>query len=130
MTLKLVRDIGLPNVKVHLDTFHMIREENDIAGRPWQSELPRIRTCLREPARNSRHRHGAMGPPSSEALKEIGYDGCITIESFDPDLESVVKLCCIWRQLADSPEQLASEGLKFVKGVYEQVYGRQAVAAN
>jgi D-psicose/D-tagatose/L-ribulose 3-epimerase len=50
----------------------------------------------------------------------VGYDDCITIESFDPDIESVAKLCCIWRKLADSPEQLATEGLKFLKGVYAQ----------
>ena len=68
-----------------------------------------------------------MGSPF-QALKQIGYDGCVTIESFDPGLDSVAKLCCIWRKLADSPEQLATEGLKFVKSVYEQVYGVKAVA--
>jgi D-psicose/D-tagatose/L-ribulose 3-epimerase len=68
--------------------------------------------------------------PLFQALKQIGYGGCVTIESFDPGLESVVKLCCIWRRLADSPEQLATEGLKFVKGVYKQVYGHEAAAAH
>jgi hypothetical protein len=29
----------------------------------------------------------------------------------------MAKLCCIWRQLADSPEQLATEGLSFLKGL-------------
>ena len=56
-----------------------------------------------------------------EALRQVGYDGCITIESFDPEIESVAKLCCIWRKLADSPEQLATEGLRFLKDVYEEV---------
>ena len=56
-----------------------------------------------------------------QALRQVGYDGCVTIESFDPGIESVVKLCCIWRRLADSPEQLATEGLKFLKDVHEEV---------
>jgi hypothetical protein len=30
----------------------------------------------------------------------------------------------MWRKLADSPEQLATEGLKVLKGVHEDVYGR------
>jgi len=60
--------------------------------------------------------------PIFEALKEVGYDGCITIESFDPHLETVAKLCCIWRQFADSPEQLATEGLEFIKQTYADVY--------
>jgi hypothetical protein len=32
-------------------------------------------------------------------------------------MERIAKLCCIWRQLADSPEQLATEGLAFLKQV-------------
>jgi hypothetical protein len=39
----------------------------------------------------------------------------VTIESFDPNFKNIAKLCCIWRKLADSPEQLASEGLTFLK---------------
>jgi D-psicose/D-tagatose/L-ribulose 3-epimerase len=57
-----------------------------------------------------------------QALREIGYDGCITIESFDPNMENIAKLCCIWRSLADTPEQLATQGLEFIKGVYEEVF--------
>lgn len=68
--------------------------------------------------------------PSFHALEQVGYDECVTIESFDPNMESITKLCCIWRKLADSPEQLATEGLRFLKDVYRQVYlgriGRRA----
>jgi D-psicose/D-tagatose/L-ribulose 3-epimerase len=28
--VRFIKDVGLPNVKVHLDTFHMIREEDNI----------------------------------------------------------------------------------------------------
>jgi hypothetical protein len=41
----------------------------------------------------------------------------ITIESFDPNMERIAKLCCIWRKLADSPEQLETEGLRFLKSI-------------
>ena len=57
------------------------------------------------------------------ALHEVGYDYCITIESFDPDMEKISRQCAIWRKLADSPEQLATEGLRFLKDVYRQTYG-------
>jgi D-psicose/D-tagatose/L-ribulose 3-epimerase len=56
------------------------------------------------------------------ALRQIGYDGCVTVESFDPNMERIAKLCCIWRKLADSPEQLATEGLKFIRSMYREVY--------
>jgi hypothetical protein len=32
-------------------------------------------------------------------------------------MERIAKLCCIWRKLADSPEQLATEGLRFLKSI-------------
>ena len=61
------------------------------------------------------------------ALREVGYDGCVTIESFDPEMPAIAKLCCIWRKLADSPEQLATEGLRFLRGVHASV-GQVAAA--
>jgi hypothetical protein len=69
--------------------------------------------------RHSRHGHGAVGSDVPR-VQTSGHDGCVTIESFDPNMESIAKLCCIWRKLADSPEQLASGGLKFLRGVYER----------
>ncbi len=120
--LKFIRDVGVPNVKVHLDTFHMIREENDIAGCVLKTEgyLGYVHAC-----ENQRGIPGSgLMPwvPFFKALRRVGYDGCVTIESFDPTMESIAKLCCIWRKLADSPEQLASEGLRFLKDVHRQVY--------
>lgn len=121
--VKFIRDVGLPNVKVHLDTFHMIREEDNLveAVRTADGLLGYVHAC-----ENQRGIPGRGQVPWLDffrALKEVGYDGCVTIESFDPNMESIAKLCCIWRKLADSPEQLASEGLAFLRGVYREVYG-------
>jgi len=119
--LKFIDDIGMSNVKVHLDTFHMIREENDLVGAFHRtgSQLGYVHAC-----ENQRGIPGAGLVPwlqVFEALKAIGYDGCVTVESFDPNLERIAKLCCIWRQFADSPEQLATEGLANLKAVYQSV---------
>jgi len=116
-----IGDVGMPNVKVHLDTFHMIREENDFTGAVLTAgaNLGYVHAC-----ENQRGIPGTGLVPWRlffEALQRVSYDGCITIESFDPRIESVAKLCCIWRQLADSPEQLATEGLAFLKGVYSEL---------
>ncbi|MEK7406149.1 MAG: sugar phosphate isomerase/epimerase family protein [Acidobacteriota bacterium] len=120
--IRFIRDVGLPNVKVHLDTFHMIREEDNIprAVLATGEHLGYIHAC-----ENQRGIPGSGLVPWVDffrALKQAGYDGCITVESFDPNMENIAKLCCIWRKLADSPEQLATEGLKFLRGVHEQVY--------
>ncbi len=128
--VKFIDEVGLPNVKVHLDTFHMIREEDHIgaAVRTAGRHLGYVHAC-----ENQRGIPGSGLVPWAEffhALKDVGYDGCITIESFDPDIESVAKLCCIWRKLAESPEQLATEGLKFLKSTYRHVYLGEVAASD
>ncbi len=120
--VKFIEAVGVPNVKVHLDTFHMIREEDDMvrAVEETGSRIGYVHAC-----ENQRGIPGTGMVPWRNffaALKRVGYDGCVTIESFDPDMPSIAKLCCIWRKLADSPEQLASEGLRFLKSVYREVY--------
>jgi D-psicose/D-tagatose/L-ribulose 3-epimerase len=122
--VRLVEEVGMPNVKVHLDTFHMIREEDNMlaAIRTAGKHLAYVHAC-----ENQRGIPGTGQVPWRDVmrtLQEVGYDGCITIESFDPNMPKIAKLCCIWRKLADSPEQLATDGLRFVKEVYAEVYGR------
>ena len=118
--VKFIEDVGLPNVKVHLDTFHMIREETDFtqAVLAVGDRLGYVHAC--ENQRGIPGTGMVPWPAFFKALKQVGYEGCMTIESFDPDIEGVAKLCCIWRKLADSPEQLASEGLKFLHRSYAE----------
>jgi D-psicose/D-tagatose/L-ribulose 3-epimerase len=118
--VRFIEDVGLPNVKVHLDTFHMIREEENIERAVLHvgSRLGYVHAC-----ENQRGIPGTGLVPWREffgALRRIGYDGCVTIESFDPNMESIAKLCCIWRKLADTPEQLATQGLAFLKQVWNE----------
>ncbi len=42
-----------------------------------------------------------------QALKDIGYNGPLVIESFDPSFEELNRQCAIWRKLAESGEELA-----------------------
>jgi D-psicose/D-tagatose/L-ribulose 3-epimerase len=123
---RFVDDIGLPNVKVHLDTFHMIREEDDIVKAVLGAKGY---VGYVHAGENQRGVPGSGLVPWEgffDALRDIGYDGCVTIESFDPGIESVAKLCCMWRKMADSPEQLATEGLAFLESVYAR--SRRGVA--
>jgi len=51
------------------------------------------------------------------ALKHVGYNGPLTIESFDPNFEELNRLCAIWRKFADSGEELAIKGLHNLKKI-------------
>lgn len=121
--VKFLKEVDMPNVKIHLDTFHMIREESSFsqAVEECGEYLGYVHAC-----ENQRGIPGSGLVPWQEffqSLNKIGYDGCITIESFDPNMENIAKLACIWRNLADSSEQLAVEGLNFLKNMYQKVYG-------
>ena len=104
--VRFVDEVGTGNMRVHLDTFHMIREENNFRQAVLEagSRLGYVHVCERQ--------RGVPGEglvPWVEfftALRDVNYSGCVTIESFDPEMPSIAKLCCIWRKLAESPEHL------------------------
>ena len=116
------KDVGTGNMKVHLDCFHMIREEKSFSGA--------VKTCGKEYLgyvhvnENDRGIPGTGLVPIEEfftALKEIEYDGPLVIESFDPSFEELSGNCAIWRKFADTGEELAIEGLKNLKAIAETI---------
>ena len=115
-----VTSVGMQNVRVLLDTFHLIREEDNI-----YDAIVASGPHLGYFHANENHR-GVPGRglvPWAEvfrALKDIHYDGCLTIESFDPNNENLVRMGSMWRKLSDSPERLASEGLEFLRDMYNK----------
>jgi len=115
--VRFCRDVGEPNVKVHLDTYHMVCEEKSFYGAIAEagSYLGYVHAC-----ENDRSTPGTGLVRWEEvyrALKDIGYQGWIVIESFVPDIEELARLCAVWRKLAPSADYLAGEGLKHLRNV-------------
>jgi len=50
-----------------------------------------------------------------EALVDVGYDGNVVIESFTPEVKSIARAVCIWREIAPDQDSIARDGLKFIK---------------
>ncbi len=115
-------DVGTGNVRVHLDSFHMVHEETSFAGAVktcGKTHLAYVHVC-----ESNRGIPGTALVPWKEfftALKDIGYDGFLTIESFDPSFEELSANCAIWRKFAESGEQLAVEGLKNLKAIAAKI---------
>ena len=120
-TVRFVREVSHPACGMMYDTFHANIEEKGIADT--------IRSCAKETihvhiSENDRSTPGQGHVPWAEtfdALKSTGYDGWMVLEAFGlalPDLAAATK---IWRKMFDSEEQLARDGLKFMK---EQVAAR------
>jgi len=112
------KDIGIDNMKIHLDSFHMIREElnfTDAVNKCGKQYLGYVHVC-----ENNRGIPGTGLVPWKEffkALIRIGYDGPLVIESFDPNFKELTRLCAIWRSYADTGEELAVKGLNNLKEI-------------
>ena len=122
-SVQFCKDTGEPNVKVHLDTYHMIREEKSftdaIVG--TGDYLGYFHTC-----ENDRGTPGTGLVQWEEvyrALKAINYKGWIVVESFVPDIEELARITAVWRKLAPSADYLAGEGLKNLRAIDRRVAG-------
>jgi D-psicose/D-tagatose/L-ribulose 3-epimerase len=113
--VKLAGAINHPNVGVLFDTFHANIEEKDVAA------------GLRTVAPHLKHLHACendRGIPGSghtdwagvfRAIRDLRYDGWVTIESFGFTLGDLSAAASIWRDLAPTAESIAFDGVKFLK---------------
>ena len=109
--LRLVKAVGLPNVKLHLDTFHMNIEEKDQAA------------AIRKAGKAIGHFHACgtdRGIPGADsldwkaiaaALKSVGYKGDVVIESFTPDVKVIARAAAIWRTIEPRKDDIPVKGL-------------------
>ena len=114
--VRFCKDVGTGNVKVHLDCFHMIREEKSFSGA--------VMTCGKEYLGYVHVNENDRGIPGTglvpfpeffQALADIGYSGPLVIESFDPSFTELAGNCAIWRSFAASGEALAMLGREKAK---------------
>ena len=118
-----VDEIGSPNVKIMLDTFHMNIEEDSIpaAIRTAGPMLGHFHT-----GESNRKVPGKGHLPwrqICEALIDVNYQGAAVMEPFVRDDGGAAKYIRVWRMLTDGGEEQmdrdAADALKFFKYVYE-----------
>ncbi len=115
--LALVDEIGRPNVKVHLDTYHMNIEEKypEEAIRRTGDRLAHFHACGVDrgtPGNDHTNWSQIVG-----ALQEIGYRESVVIESFTPEVTVIAKAASIWRATEPSQECIAKDGLAFLRSL-------------
>lgn len=117
--ISLVSEIGSPNVKIQLDTFHCNIEEKNIPDT--------IRKLGKDLLCHIQANESDRGTPGTgnldwigikEALTEIGYEKAIVIETFGEVSEEIARAASIWRPLANSSDDLAIDGLAFYKRLF------------
>lgn len=117
---RLVAEVNLPSVGYLYDTFHANIEEREI-GKSFSDNCQGVNHF--HISENNRgvpgtgHVHWAE---TFKAVKAIGYSGWLTIESFGRALPELAAATCIWRDLFDSEESVAVQGLAFSKKMWAE----------
>ncbi len=113
--VRLCDEVGDPNIGILFDTFHANIEEKDIAAaiRLLGKRLVHFHSCEND-----------RGIPGSghvewasvfQALRDVKYDGWLTIESFGFSIPDISAAAAIWRDIEKTPDSIAFEGVKFLK---------------
>ena len=113
--VQLVSHIDHPGAKILLDSFHMTIEETNIreAIRLAGNNLIHVQV-----SENHRGIPGSGLTPWRDfilGLSDINYRGAVVIESFTPEIKELAGAVCIWKNLAESQDQFAIEGLRFLR---------------
>ena len=103
------------NIGILFDTFHANIEEKDIAAgyRTVGKHLKHVHTC--ENDRGTPGTGHVEWTSVFQALRDLNYDGWLTIESFGFALGEISAAASIWRDIERTPESIAFDGIKFLR---------------
>lgn len=112
---RFIDEVGKANCRIHFDTFHANIEEK-LPGEAIRDAGSRIGYVhISENDRGVPGTGHVAWDETFSALRAVGYDGWLTVEAFGDALENLTAATKIWRQLFESEEIVASEGLAFMK---------------
>jgi D-psicose/D-tagatose/L-ribulose 3-epimerase len=118
----LMQMVNEPNVKLHLDAYHMNIEERDFY-QPTKKAAPYL--CHYHLSESHR---GTVGTGLVDwdaiyrALSEMGYRGSVGMESFIEPSPAMAAATCIWRKLAESTDESLKQGLDYLRGLEQRHY--------
>jgi D-psicose/D-tagatose/L-ribulose 3-epimerase len=114
-TVRFVRDVDHPSCRMMYDTFHANIEEKNPAEAIKTCAPYTVHVHISENDRSTPGQGSIPWDVTFRALKETGYDGWLMIEAFGLALPELAAATKIWRRMYQSEEQLARDGLAFMK---------------
>ena len=113
--LRYVQAVNHPNCRAAFDTFHANMEEKNVSDAIRTLAPVLVHVQISE---NDRSTPGAGHINFREVfdtLREVNYTGPIAIEAFGPNPPELAAATHIFRDMFTSPEQLATDGLAFIR---------------
>ncbi|MDW7995876.1 MAG: sugar phosphate isomerase/epimerase family protein [Gemmatales bacterium] len=115
---QLVERVNHPAFRMMYDTFHANIEEKNIAQTIASIRDILIHVHISENDRGTPGSGHVHWDDTFRTLRQIGYDGWLTIEAFGRALPALAAATKIWRDLFSSPEEVYTQGLAFVKSMW------------
>jgi D-psicose/D-tagatose/L-ribulose 3-epimerase len=112
-----VKDVGLDNVGLVMDTMHMNIEELDIAKALAYAMPHTIHIHISENNRGIPGTGHACGKEVFDVIKQADYKGWLTIEAFNEGAPSMQGPLHLWREFATSDDALARQGLAYIRSM-------------
>lgn len=110
-----VDEIDRPHIKAMYDTFHAnIEEANPIKAFTRHTQNI-VHVHMSENDRGVPGRGNIPWKKTFAAIRESGYDGWLTIESFGRGLKDLAAATKVWRDFAESPEAVYRDGYKHIR---------------
>jgi D-psicose/D-tagatose/L-ribulose 3-epimerase len=115
--MDVVTRVDSPACGVLLDTFHMNIEEKQPADaiRAVGPRLIHFHACGID--RGTPGQDHTDWTAIAAALRDIAYEGAMVIESFTSENQTIATAASIWRPLAASQDDIAVQGLAFLRGL-------------
>lgn len=111
----LVKAVDHPNFRTMYDSFHAHIEEKDPAAAIRTVAPVLAHVHISENDRGTPGTGQVNWDATFATLKEVEYDGWLTIEAFGRALPDLAAATRIWRDLFPSPEEVYTNGLAFIK---------------
>jgi D-psicose/D-tagatose/L-ribulose 3-epimerase len=112
---ELVGMVNHPNFRTMYDSFHAHIEEKDPAAAIRTVAPVMAHVHISENDRGTPGTGQVNWDATFKTLKEVGYDGWLTIEAFGRALPDLAAATRVWRDLFPSAEEVYEKGLKFIK---------------
>jgi D-psicose/D-tagatose/L-ribulose 3-epimerase len=119
-TRALVLEVNHPNFRMMYDTFHANIEEKRPAPVIRSLAGHFVHVHISENDRGTPGTGMVHWDETFRALKEVSYDGWMVIEAFGRALPALAAATKVWRDLFPSPEEVYTEGLRFIKEKWRQ----------
>jgi len=120
-----------PNVRLHLDTYHMAIEERDPIAAA-QAALPKLGYFELDQSHRGRLDEGSLDLRAmAEPVRQSGYQGLIGVEAFArsrlaPDHANALS---VWRDQFEDGTALARQAMSLIREIFGTAAGRQPATA-